>query len=54
MLITYTNLIHNGDPRIFYLLLKLEHGWGDVTRSDHVLLVPNGGLNNGGVESVRD
>ena len=53
-LITYTNLVHDGDPRILYLLFKLEHGWGDITRGDNVLLVPNRRLDNGYVESVWD
>jgi hypothetical protein len=54
MYVTYTNLVHNGDPRVLYLLFKLEHGWGDITCGDNVLLVPNRGLDNGNVKSVRD
>ena len=51
MFITYTNLVHNGDPGILYLLFKLEHGRRDITCGDDVLLVPNRGLDDGSVES---
>jgi hypothetical protein len=54
MFITYTNLVHNGDPRVLYLLFKLEQGWGDITCGDNVLLVPNRGLDDGNVKSVWD
>lgn len=54
MLITYTDLVHNGDPRVLYLLFKLEHGWGDITRGDNVLLVSDRGLDDGGVKSIWD
>jgi hypothetical protein len=54
MFITYTNLVHNGDPRVLYLLFKLEHGWGDITRGDNVLLVSDRGLDDGRVEGVWD
>lgn len=35
-------------------MFKLEHGWGDITRGDNVLLVSNRGLDDGSVESIRD
>lgn len=54
MSITYTNLVHNGDPGVLYLLFKLEHGWGDITCGDNVLLISNRGLDYGNVKSVRD
>ena len=53
-LITYTDLVHNGDTRVLYLLFKLEHGWGDITRGDNVLLVSDRRLDDGSMESVRD
>lgn len=51
---TYANLVHNGDPRILGLLFKLEHGWGDITRGDNILLVSDRGLDDGSVEGVWD
>jgi hypothetical protein len=54
MFITYTNLVHNGDPRVLYLLFKLEYGWGDITRGDNVLLVSDRGLDDGSVKGVWD
>jgi hypothetical protein len=52
--IIYTNLVHNSDPRVLCLLFKLEHGWGDITRGDNVLLVSDRGLDDGSVEGVWD
>ena len=54
MVATHTNLIHNGDPRVLYLLFKLEHGWGDITCGEYVLLFSNRGLDDGSVKSVWD
>jgi hypothetical protein len=54
MFMTYTNLVHNGDPRVLYLLFKLDHGWGDITCGNNVLLVSNRGLDDGNVKSVWD
>ena len=54
MFITYTNLVHNGDSRVLCLLVKLEHGWGDIASSDNVLLVSDSGLDDDGVEGVWD
>jgi hypothetical protein len=54
MFTTYTNLVHDGDPRILYLLFKLKHGWGDITCGDNVLLVSDRGLDDGRVEGVWD
>jgi hypothetical protein len=52
--ITYTNLVHHGDPRLLDLLFELEHGWGDVACGDNTLLVSNRGLDDGDVKSVWD
>lgn len=54
MFITYTNLVHNCDSCVFCLLFKLEHGCGDITRGDNVLLVSDRGLDDGRVEGVWD
>jgi len=54
MFITYTNLVHNSDPGFLCLLFKLEHGWGDITRSDNILLVSDRGFDDGSVEGVWD
>jgi len=54
MFITYTDLVHNRDSRVLYLLFKFEHGWGDITCGDNVLLVSNRGLDDGNVKSVWD
>ena len=54
MLVTYTNLVHNGDPGVLCLLFKLKHGRGDITRGDNVLLVSDRGLDDGNVERVWD
>ena len=54
MFMTYTNLVHNGDPRVLYLLFKLDHGRGDITCGNDVLLVSNRGLDDGNVKSVWD
>ena len=51
---TYTNFIHHGDPRILCLLVKLEHGRGNVARSYDMLLVSNCRFYDGCVEGVWD
>jgi len=54
MFVAYTNLVHNGDSRVLCRLFKLEHGWGDITRGDNVLLVSDRGLDDGRVQLVWD
>lgn len=51
---TKANLVHDSDARILALLVELEHSRGDVARSDDVLLLSDGGLDDGGVEGIRD
>lgn len=52
--VTYSNLVHNGDTRVLYLLFKLEHAWGDVTCGHNILLVSDRRLDDGRVKGVRD
>lgn len=51
---TYTNLVHNSDPRILNLLFKLKHSWRDITRGNNILLVSNGRLDDGRVKGIWD
>lgn len=51
---TYTNLVHDGDAGILGLLVKLHHGRGDVAGGDDILLISDGGLDDGGVVCVGD
>lgn len=43
---THTNFVHHGDPCIFGLLVKLEHGRGNVTCSYDMLLVSYRGFDD--------
>ncbi len=51
---TYSNFIHDRDPCILCLLVKLEHGRGNVARSYDMLLVSNCRFYDGFVEGVWD
>ena len=51
---THSNLVHDRDSRVLYLLFKLEHAWGDITRGHDILLVSDRRLDDGRVEGVRD
>jgi hypothetical protein len=48
------DLVEDDDPGLLALVLERLHGRGDVGRGDDVLLVPDRGLDHGGVEGVRD
>ena len=50
----YANLVHDSDARILTLLVELHHGGRDVTCGDDMLLLSDGTLDDGSVESVRD
>lgn len=49
-----TDLVHDGDAGILALLVKLHHGGRDVAGGDNILLLSDGGLDDGGVEGVGD
>jgi hypothetical protein len=51
---TYANLVHDGDAGILGLLVELKHGGRHVAGGDDMFLVSDGGLDDGGVEGVRD
>ena len=57
---TYVNtrvnadLVHDSDARVLALLVKLQHGRRDVARGNDMLLLPDGTLDDGGVEGVGD
>ena len=51
---THTNLIHHRDPRILCLLVKLEHGRGNVARSYDMFLVSNCGFYDSCVKGIWD
>lgn len=48
------NLVHDGNAGCFGLGVELEHGRRDVAGGDHILLVADGRLDDGGVEGVGD
>ena len=49
-----TNLVHDDDTSLLALFLERLHGRGNVRGGDHVLLVPNGRLDDRGVVDVGD
>lgn len=49
-----TDLVHDGDTGLLGLLVKLHHGGGDIAGGDDVLLLADGRLDDGRVESVGD
>lgn len=51
---TQADLVHDSDSGILALLVQLHHSGGDVASSDDILLLANGRLDDGGVESVRN
>lgn len=51
---TQTDLVHNRDAGILALLVELHHSRRDVAGGDNVLLLTDGGLDNGGVEGIGD
>lgn len=54
MIRTQTNLVHYGDTGVLGLLVQFHHSGRNVARGDHMLLLADGGLDDCGVEGVRD
>jgi len=51
---TQSNFVHNRNASILALLVEFLHGRRDVASSDDMLLLPDGGLDDSGMEGVGD
>lgn len=49
-----TDLVHNCDSCILALLIKLQHGWGDIRCGNDVLQLAYSRSDNGGMVRIWD